>query len=246
MPKGGSIGAADYYYARVQHLISSAPNMTWETFALNHPDRATMCEAAAAKEQGRMGGLYIGVKSCVRSMMCETSDGQVQLDGACRGCYALGQSRAFMKRIARSEAAGSKAPHESTNNRYVTSNEITGKASESVQGARQDRYVSTRAQLTAELRLEAAAQRGKAAMEGAQALLSELAEASAALSNEEQQRREAEVRLAIAVEEHAAGAAEQHAAAVEERSVAQQSLHAMALSLAGQGGPLGGGAAGAL
>ena len=63
-------------------------------------------------------------------------------------------------------------------------------------------------------------------------MLSELAVASAALSNEEQQRREAEVQLAIAVEEHAAGAAEQHAAAVEERSVAQQSLHAMALSLA--------------
>ena len=232
MPKGGNIGGAEYYYARVQHLVSSAPNMTWGTFALKYPERATRCEEAAAKEQARMGGLYIGVKSCVRSMMCETSNGQVQLDGACHGCSALGKSPGFTRRIARSEAAGSEAPNENTNHRYATTAEITCKANGLAKEARQERFASARTKLTVEFRLEAAAQRGKAAMEDAQALLSELAAASAALSNEEQQRRRAEVQLAVAVEEHVAEVAEQHGAAVAERGVVQESLHAMALSLA--------------
>ena len=179
-----------------------------------------------------MGGLYIGVKSCVRSMMCETSNGQVQLDGACHGCSALGKSPGFTRRIARSEAAGSEAPNENTNHRYATTAEITCKANGLAKEARQERFASARTRLTVEFRLEAAAQRGKAAMEDAQALLSELAAASAALSNEEQQRRRAEVQLAVAVEEHVAEVAEQHGAAVAERGVVQESLHAMALSLA--------------
>ena len=50
-PVHGTIEGSDYFHARVQHLASN-PNITWDAVSANHPEKATSCEAEAAKEQG--------------------------------------------------------------------------------------------------------------------------------------------------------------------------------------------------
>ena len=54
---------------------------------------------AAKSLDTHLGGLYMGHKDCVRSMMCFRSGGQFSHNGMCVACAALGNNKAFRERV---------------------------------------------------------------------------------------------------------------------------------------------------
>lgn len=58
-----------------------------------------MSEAAASALDLQLGGLYIGMKDCVRAMMCVKHAGRESLGGMCIACYSLGKNRKFRARV---------------------------------------------------------------------------------------------------------------------------------------------------
>ena len=73
----GTIGAKEYYHAHVQPWLSGGyKNMSFDHFSLINPEGAARCAVEAAAQQEKHGALYVGMKDCVRSMMCDRDGGQ--------------------------------------------------------------------------------------------------------------------------------------------------------------------------
>eukprot|EP00966_Prymnesium_polylepis_P237331 5489045-Prymnesium_polylepis.1 len=78
----------------------------------------------------KYSGLYIGMKDCVRSVMCDRNGGVAALGGSCTGCNALNVNKSFRARLTRcprSGGASSSMPDSSTNNRYLSSTQKDSK-----------------------------------------------------------------------------------------------------------------------
>lgn len=192
---GGNWTAEDCYNATVK--LDGMPSYGELCSVEGAQPIVASCVAMADTIQNQYGRLYMGAKSCVRSMVCDMDGGLEQFGGACRACHALSANEAFCKRVVR-RAAVDGAMETKTNLSYLTD----GQKSARLADRRVEAFVAARDASTATLKaIEEQNARSDAkqqasllsALTSVQALFSELSAAAASAS--EAERLEAQARV---------------------------------------------------
>ena len=221
---GGKVHGRDFYNAKIKHARGGE---SWEHFVLDHPDRMSACEEAARKLQEKFGGLYVGMRDSVRSIMCERDGGSALHNGMCPACNALNFNQTFMERIQQRLASDGDGPsNETRNNSVMTSAELRAKLDQRAADVKREHRNAHRRSLTTEARLSAAEERGTLAASEAKQLLRECMRLAEGASAAERAAADAKVALAIESQQRAV---EQEAAASKLAST-EASLRSLALS----------------
>ena len=198
---GGVVSGRDYYNATVRHQRSG---QSFDAFAVAHPDGVAECERQAAALESKVGGLYVGMRDCCRSVMCVRDGGIAELQGMCHACNALLANQAFRHRVARRDTSAGEEPHAKTNTAHLTPEERAAKLDARATSAKHDHRQAERQRLAAAAKLADAEARGAAAASEARALLGECLRLADGASAAERSATEARVALAIEAQQHAA------------------------------------------
>ena len=223
--KGGIVSGRDYYLARVQHKLPTGKTATsFETYGDKNPGLAKTCDERADTLQKKHGGLYIGLRDCVRSVMCDRDGGLAELSGACRACHALTFSKSFQKRLQRREASSVDTPDASARNDSLTREELEYKSVAKSASFRQVLQNTKRRELSADFCEQEAKRRAEHALHIAQELLTECYELAEQASTAEQQGAADKEALAIAAQRIAEAAVSlQHSEAASLQAMAMAS-----------------------
>ena len=219
----GIVTGLDYYNAKVRHLRGG---QTHEAFVLTNPEGLLECDRQAASLQEKFGGLYIGMRDCCRSVMCERNGGSADRNGMCHACLALSANHNFRRRVKRRDASEGAAPDQRTNHVHLTTAQMVTKLDARAVDVKSERRNGDRQRLAAAVKLAAVEERAATAAADAKLLVRECLRLAHGASKAERSAAEAKVALAIEAQQHAA---EREIAACEAAEAAA-SLRNLALS----------------
>ena len=148
---GGAWTGKDYFLIFVQPTLDN-PSETYDAFSLRVPAVALRCNQEAASLQEKYGGLYIGMRDSIRSVVHVGDGGQAALQGLCWGCWCLSQNQVFKAAVRRRQLEGGEGSSYSTDSRndYLTRAQLLAKSEQQAAQGREDRHNAARRQLLAE------------------------------------------------------------------------------------------------
>ena len=208
LDKGGVITPEAHFLANVLPTLPS--KISYKAYLKESPGRLEAMQAAATALDSQLGGLYIGMKDCVRSTMCKGDGGEVDDAGMCVACACLERNRAFKER--RDRAASFNPLDLNVNVKYdfLTRGELITRLKDRAGEARVDRQRERRGKAAAERDARSSAEmvaaanaRAEAALQGVHTLLNELHNAAEKATTAERMAMEKQVELALAAQEHA-------------------------------------------
>ena len=220
LDKGGVIHSKDFFEAVIQPTLPTPQSYT--AYLNESPERQGLLEAAASALDTRHGGLYIGMKDCVRSMMCTRDRGHASSGGMCVACTSLANNKWFKTRIMSVPSVD--ALNIKINFDLMTRTELTARLNQRYKQAQASYLREYRAKQSAKTLKEvtaAAQERTALALNEVHTLLLSFREASEAMTKSERATAEAQVALACTVQEQAM-----------QQASAEESLQAMVLATA--------------
>ena len=228
---GGTLSASAYFEVHVRKIV----RLSYDTFCAQNPEAHEQCEYAANCLQMTHGHphLWVSMKDCVRSIMCERSDGRPEFSGMCLGCNSLTKDHGFQQAIAH-ETQGTMSRH--TNNTNMTRAELLNKLEKRAEEAHVSSKREQRQEIVFAEQMAKAESRGEKARSELSSLLGELMDTAEKATAAEREAATLKVELAISAQQHASQEAATDAArgAVTEVTSAlkdvQASLHASAIT----------------
>ena len=99
----------DYYNAMIKPYRTN-PSERYESFIQKNPALLEKVKADADDMQDKFQCLYVGMRDCVRSVMCQREvAGYPGTAKVCHACLALSLNQAFRRRVDRAGSASSGA-----------------------------------------------------------------------------------------------------------------------------------------
>ena len=226
---GGVLLGKDYFLAKLQHVLPR--HISYEKYLQLNPGDAAICEAAATALNTKHGGLYEGMRDCIRSVMCIRNGGCASLGGACHACHALNHNQAFRKRLGRIETGSTSGGAPTIRDSYLTRAELASKSDTGYVQRHVEQTAERRKDLLAEWRTEQIQKRGAAAVQQVSELLKEFCSLAERADEAERQATVANIDVAITAQ-RTAKAEEQAGQKTEIAEEATASLQAMAVASA--------------